>query len=426
MWVQRSRGSRQQLELLMDRMPKERERLLLSGRDKAAELSRSLEDPNEALHKAAESRGLTAPEVCRVVEMYNKAKSVAFLKAASSDRRAEEFPLAESSRVLDKLFNHTPKAIVKTAGEGRPVDFASAAHRPPLAKTAAEGAGRAASAQLSPATFLKRADQAQALCDASRNDARLRAGTAKQSVEKLLGKIASMLEPVNTSGRASFAQNVVNALGVEEGSALISKIASRSRFCAMSAPLAKTAHAVFMPADGPHITLGLLLDEMRKEAAAVDELNGFFTKTALVNTDVMSGLSALAPSEGSAGSAEGLDPENGMPAKLSGALKAVESKADFLKLYKFDPVLNGYPLMDALQAYNDIRRTTPSLATNKLWIRAAMRRYLTQGGMLDQFELKDMLATSGARAKERNEMNSYMDSASIKPDREVKPKRDDA
>jgi hypothetical protein len=397
-------------------MPKERERLLLSVLDKAAELSRGLEDPSEAVYKAAAGRGLTAPEVCRVAEMYNKAKSVAFLKAASSDRRAEDFPLARPEAILSRVFEDRPAAASKSAAESRPVDFASRAFQPAMVKAAS--AERFATAQPSPATAFRKQAAAESVVKASEEELRRSIGKARTSAECLFHKLAGLLEPLSDEARASFAQNVVNAHGVARGAELIAKTASKSRFCRMSAPLAKTASAVFLPADAPYIALSQIVGELDKAAAAEAELAVFFSKTAAGEMGVADNIVSMLGAGGAPSVAEGLDPDNGMPAKLSGALKAVESKADFLKLYKFDPVLNGYPLMDALQAYNDIRRTTPSLAGNKLWIRAAMRRYLTQGGMLDQFELKDMLGTGAAKTKERGDQVGYADSASIRPDKE--------
>jgi cytochrome c556 len=91
----------------MEKMSKRDEKKLLTALDKAANLSRSGLEPNHVLTKVAREFKLTPQEICRVTETYNKAKSVAFLKSASSDFRANDFPLADSDTVIKSVYEKT-------------------------------------------------------------------------------------------------------------------------------------------------------------------------------------------------------------------------------------------------------------------------------------------------------------------------------
>lgn len=101
----------------------EERRLLAAVSRSIAQTNRGVH-PNEALAKAASTEKYGPDFIERMVEMYNTSRTLAHLKQASGPGRAEDFPLADASAVLSRVFAVNSRQDDSRGGEtGKAANF---------------------------------------------------------------------------------------------------------------------------------------------------------------------------------------------------------------------------------------------------------------------------------------------------------------
>jgi len=138
----------------LEKLSKDQEQKILSSIEQAIGLTNKGEAPNAALQKVAEENGFTPQVVRRMVEAYNTSKTLAHMKNASGEMRAQSFPLADASAILAGMYPDKPVAPAeKAAAEHKPSFYARAETRnflkpraekvtiPPMVEKAAEAYG---------------------------------------------------------------------------------------------------------------------------------------------------------------------------------------------------------------------------------------------------------------------------------------------
>lgn len=403
-------------------MSKENERKLLKALDKAATMSITETDPNKVLVKVAQEFKLTHPELCRVTEAYNKAKSVAFLKKASSEDRANDFPLADMTKISESIYGVEKTAEEKTFPVRNYADmYNSTLFEKTAAETKTESTPRPAVPR-SRASVWKQASEYYESQSAVKSILDNKRRNFKVQRDYTLKKVASICEHMKKDELTKVARLLVNAYGIEKGAEYIKEINQNVKCNKLPENLQKTAHAAMFPIGEVYLglsdihSLGLQLDRSRKDFEwfqknAEDVEPGPLVK----QVGDLSKLLVIEPK-----TPEAVDIHTAMPSKWDPHLKNLEAKKMIYDLYRFDPVVQSYPLSDVGDAYNEIVGTTPALADNKAWMRASLRRMLTQGKAVDPFEIKDMLASAGSRAQAAKEYAALV--GHLKPEAPKGPK----
>jgi len=383
----------------MEKMSKNNEKKLLRALDKAANLSRSGLEPNHVLTKVAGEFQLTSSEICRVVETFNKAKSVAFLKSASSDIRANDFPLADSKEVVKNIFGEQEKtADVKDI----PLkNFAAmCSYEKGCEKVASEKTEtvRERSCDRDKGSIWKEAMVYAETQKSLKQDLLDDYASTRQTLEKSMLKIAKHCEFARDKELKKVARLIINSYG-KQGENFIDDI--NQRMLKPSLPkVEKTAFAAMFPVGAPYIDIAEAFTSGEKLVKIAKNID-YFDKQA--GGDIISALGGKAIDEvlkaPKKTSPAYIDPRSGLSPEFDNYLKSLQAKKMLYNLYRFDPIIKSYPLEDVTDMYNEISELTPSLSNNKAWMRAATRRMLTQGKAADPFELQQMMSGEESKTK---------------------------
>lgn len=386
-------------------MSKDNERKLLKALDKAATLSIGNSDPDDVLIKVASEYNLTPPELCRVVEAYNKAKSVAYLKKAASEDRAGDFPLADMSRISGRIYGMDK---VEAEADIPLRDYASAYITTEFDKVASEKETAVTVRVTTPRARESVWKEAMDHFDVQKNvkailTNRLRDNMTKRAMA--LRKIASYCEHFRPVELTKVARTLVNGYGEKQANEMIDELNMNMKCNRLPKNIEKTAHAVIFPCSEPYVSLSKIAELNTVVSKAKADLAWFEKEAEDIGPNVLArSLGDFSQMLGSAEKSrkDNLDIGTGMPTEWDNYLKELNSKRMLYNLYRFDPVIQSYPISDVASTYNEVLTTTPGLADNTAWMRAALRRSLTQGKAVDPFEIKDMLMaqsqkTTGAK-----------------------------
>lgn len=400
-------------------MSKSNEKRLLKSLDKAANLSRAGMDPNLVLTKVAKEFQLTPQEICRVSETYNKAKSVAFLKKASSENRAGDFPLADSKTIIQGIYGTVEKQASDGSFSMR--NYSTTRSYTVLEKTATEEkktVPRVSSCERDPGSVFKEATEFTYLSRQIQSDMFNKYASERDNLETAIRKVAEYCQVAPEKDLKKTARLIVNAHG-EQGVKFINDVNKRM-FKECLPVVEKTAHAAVFPACEPFISVANAFEHGKNLVKTSRDIDSFDKQA---DADLLSLIGAGVPqgkAKTKAPEQEGfVDPQTGMSPVWDNYLKDLQAKKTLYTLYRFDPIIKSYPFEDVIDMYNEVADTTPSLANNKAWMRASMRRMLTQGKAADPFELKDMMQAETARTGSQKQHVDMM--SSIYGDKKSKP-----
>lgn len=383
---------------------------LLRALDKAADLSRVMESPDDVIVKVATEMRLSPPEVCRVVEMYNKAKSVAILKTASSDSRADDFPIANMNNVMDKIYGQ--RKVAEEAGTITRRDYSAIYFATPMDKAAAE-IKVTERVNTMPVKLAEEQQHAVAMVGSiNRVRHAFRSEMAKlaRELDVTANKIAALVETGRPKDVVKYSRNMVNGLGKLAYERLLDVVSARLSYSFKIPTMDKTAHAVVMPCDELHTKsceLAKLVeryDAFKKVASAFEKrADEELGELARMMQHVDMGLRQRGTKVPEAYS----DPETLMPTDRSNQMKPIGARRALFDIYESDPIVRSYPIDQVQDAFNSVQETAPGLARNPMWMVSSMRRMLQQGGAIDPFEVKGMLEASSTRSGELKNRAEY-------------------
>lgn len=104
----------------MERMDHTTEKRILEAMEAAIESANRGVDPSEAIHKVAAAQKFGAPVVRRMVEAFNVSKTLAHMKHAGANEKANSFPLAHADKILEKMYPTKMAQIVPIDYEALP------------------------------------------------------------------------------------------------------------------------------------------------------------------------------------------------------------------------------------------------------------------------------------------------------------------
>ena len=438
--------------------PKE-EKDLVSAIEQSIGLTHSGLSPNEAIIKVASSKKYGPEKISRMVEAFNKSKSVHVFKSASQKDRAQPFDLADTQEIL--RFMYAPSS--KEAGQAFELPPASFSNKVSECARSAPDTSRAGmDKRASLEEFNKTADlflnnreqvkemsaedqetcnrllkqacmEQEAVTNKLREEIRMRVQFHKLAFERALEDVCEYMAPLTPRGLRKVGQYIVNGYPTT-GKGLLDIIEHKSR---VSFPeMNKTANCVTFPTQEPYVSINKLYTAAEKMAKAEVELEIFNDKQA-ASTDFGSNLAANALANFLAGAGVSSDKivdamsarkrvksleEEMLDADSFNTMRGQEAKRTFILLSLYHPELKSYSHADLLKAYNASVSTVPESYNKPEVISSLMIKNLESSGLKDPFELKQEAEISKLLRKrdqeEEEEVQSRRDRLkAMEPDR---------
>ena len=362
------------------------------------------DSPSDAVFKVASDLDYGPAMVARMVEAFNKSKSVYIFKTASADTRKQTFALADTSEVISRMYPSpkAPEKQKKASGTLPDTDFSAIdfpAYEPPAETTAGTSAtGFKVDARTD--TFRKYYQHKEA-CDRLESALYNDHMNAKREFDRTLETCVSHMSQVSPNKFQKIARCVLNGYP-DTGKALVQILAKRTRRNVEG--LEKTANAAVFPAQEPYISITRLYDSADKLIRAETALNQFRQKKADTGT-LLSELLGKAKAEtmtaGGSLDAERLGEilsspfrqrvkgiEESFDPEFYNRRSALKTRKAFVDLLLFDKDISKYDDMDVIQAYNDAVTSVPGIEKRPNMLRNMVLRNLQTGGVQDVFELK--------------------------------------
>ena len=250
--------------------------------------------PNDAIEKVAREGNYTPNYIDRIVQSYNKAKSVFEMNKAASEDRAKSFPIASSQEVIQRIYSPKEKEAssnFKLPGDLSKVDFSK-----PLEKTASLEK-TAYDEELSnfkkkhPSSVLRILENNARFMQKHASIAESEIGIHREDMLRAIDDVAYTMSSMSDKQLHKVARLCVNgypAVG-DKFMAIISKKINRD-----IPNLQKTAHGAVFPHEEPYISMQkayscaqkmadaeLFYADVQKEAAGSSNmLSSFFANAA--------------------------------------------------------------------------------------------------------------------------------------------------
>lgn len=439
----------------MEKLSKEDERRVISALQSSVNLVNDGMHPNDAIAKIAEAQQFGPPLVQRMVEAMNVSKTLSHFKQASGARRADSFPLADASVIMEKLY---PSEVIA------PSTKEAAAYVPAELMKPGQQSFMKVSRALQPLPY-KKAEIASYPQDpqiianqvhATRRGLQTKVANAKSLYRAAFHKTMSLAEKVaeHFSLVTHEPWEVVEKKAYAEygdlGRKMMDLVQVHSGKHIKRASYTARPSAIFDPSREPYKSLAKMAeaaDEMNKLAneavdqqmtlEAFEQKHGFvqpkqaaalsetlvpgFKKAAFdLGTSVASSLTnqvvthapkALGLSDPNSDSARRdalndiLDPEH------EAALNSVKVKSMLNDFVSNDPILGSYDPTEVTAAYNHIAQLAPQTAMQPAVMRGMLRKILQQGGVMEPFE-----------AHQVSEIEKRLMGLKVPPELEAKPK----
>ena len=406
--------------------PKE-ENDLVSAIEQSIGLTHSGLSPNEAIIKVASSKKYGPEKISRMVEAFNKSKSVHVFKSASQEDRAQPFDIADTQEILRSMYAPSSKEASQ-AFELPPISFADTAteclssgddketSRACMDKRASleefnrtadlflnnkdQGGELSAETQETCNRLLKQACKEQeAVTNKLREEIRMRVQFHKLAFERALDDVCEYMAPLTPRGLRKVGQYIVNGYPTT-GKGLLDIIEHKSRvtFPEMS----KTANCVTFPTQEPYVSINKLYTAAEKMAKAEVELEIFIDKQA-ASGEFGSNFAANALANFLAGAGVSSDKivdamsarkrvksleEEMLDADSFNTMRGQEAKRTFILLSLYHPELKNYSHADLLKAYNSAVSSVPEAYNKPEVLSNLMAKNLESSGLKDPFELK--------------------------------------
>lgn len=398
--------------------------------------------PDDALHKVASRLGLPPGHVTLCGHAYNNGATLDAVQNGSGlAEKAAEFPLCDPGAVLERLYPSREK--LAAAAKYRPDAVSTDYAMPPSAvKAAAALAVKAAEARKAASEFRAAwrekygseeeapAEKAATLADAYRTrnqlikaaeDKQAAARSARDEAEAALNKVAAYFRTGQGVSFATVRENWTLVKGAAD--ALFDEVLRRHPGVRYQKP--DNSPATW--GEGPYGLVESAIDKSAafieaKQAAAAEvaglpgkfgELfQGYLTRRpdSLAGSDP--GDREKAAFLGSAGafmfgtgteigkSVAKPTPTSDLVAGVASRigdpqheeeLSAIRTRSMLDQLMLTDDVIKGYEPKQVVDAYSQLSSVSPRAVRNPVYARTMLRKYLEQGGVVDPFEINQLL-----------------------------------
>lgn len=100
----------------MKELSRAQELRIIDAAERMVDLANGGMTPDDALYKVSTDESLTPEFVKRLGEVYNTSRMLHHFQTSTSEKRADEFPLAVAANVLQRMYPDKPEAeTVKAA-----------------------------------------------------------------------------------------------------------------------------------------------------------------------------------------------------------------------------------------------------------------------------------------------------------------------
>jgi hypothetical protein len=423
------------------KLSEEQERALSSALCKVADCINAGEHPNDAIYKIASQDKIPAGHIPLMVNAYNTGRCLSQIRNGKTVlEKAADFPIAHAKDVLERMY---PSKVATPAEEKKASDISPeyqllprwfgelrkaaqsvlvkeaaecCEERKPIfpAKPYEEGALRQAQKtknQLTTTASMKKLAAAKASREAieaydelqqyfkyancipfpevrenvsaavGARGARLM-DTLLETNKRLTKQAAYQITPVNWSAEPY--SLVATCL-----SAMDRYVAAQGDYLAFHKQAAEQIKEAFRPfARGDQHTRGSIwAPSQEKQADEVSDLTtmGLGAMVGVAGRELGEKLSPDKEKEVNKRILKMEDPYQ------EDRMNALNTRTMLYDLMVNDPVISGYNPREITQAYNHIREIAPRAAGQRMVAQALLRKYLSQGGAMDPFELSDML-----------------------------------
>ncbi len=408
----------------MEKMSKDEERRIMSALQSSVSLVNGGMHPNDAITKIASEYQFGPAVVQRMVEAMNVSKTLSHMKQASGPARADSFPLADASTILESLY---PSEVIA------PSTKQAAAYIPPELMKAETRSFMKVARVTTPLTFAKKATEYSQDSEivATKLSGKRRGLMAKAAAARCEYRIAfdqvldlamEASEYFKTIGTVPFGEVEKRAYAEygEMGLKVMDIIQLRGGLRVKRATYSERPRVIFDRNQTPYDMIADLTEAaltMHKRAEdAVDaefEFDAFekhskrdispdqtltdilagdgildFTKAAIDMGTVaaVGGMHALGLKEPNPEAArrtalaDVIDPEH------ESAMNSAKVKAMLNDFVSNDPILSSYEPTELTGAYNHIAQLAPNVAMQPTVMRGMLRKMLQQGGVMEPFE----------------------------------------
>jgi hypothetical protein len=379
--------------------------------------------PSDAVEKVARDESLNPQQIFLVATAFNKSRSVAFMKNASSDSRSSNFDLANPEKIIRAVFKSEPMSKVAfelpKANLSTMTQIAGAAQAP-IEKAASADPVEGESPiftrywrnrSLTAASFVGEVSKYEILKEAVEKKLSDAYNQTLIQFHLSLDKLAAEFRQLQKDDIPAIVQRIVNGYPETAGS-LLKAVAYQTR---QDLPtLQKTANAAVFPPKQPYLTVCEVYSKAHQLRDAKNALvafhkeafDGVFLGTALGNLVADQTKNTLIEGAGDVskallGSATAESSSDYPSPQLINGLKELESKKNFMQVALYDPDLKKYKINDLINAHNTVNQLAPDYISNTPVYRNLMLRVLETGGRMDPFELKTITDLQGAGEKSK-------------------------
>lgn len=392
-------------------MPNPDEERIVKAIEQSIALSNEGASPNEAIQKVAEEQQFSAPFIARMVEGFNKSKSVHILKNAAESERAKPFELANTATIVAAIFpDDVSEKQEKVACEVPQQDFSRIDFKGGGMEKAAEGSPQPVTLPVH--SFAARLEKYASFCGKVLETLSFNVAKRRRAFNKHLEKSARELQKLSPPQLKKVAQAVTNGYP-ETGPKLLKILRQKSR-CHLP-ELEKTAHGVIFPSEEPFLSIAnvyksagawadacnaqAIFEKDAKEGAGMFRQflqgEGEFghVKTAAGVSDVYKSFAGsmlagkrlgdeAAKAKKEEPLTDVLDPE------VINRLQELEARKSLMQLMLYDEDLAKYETPEIVSAYNAAVSTVPEAYKHSAVLKNLMIQNLETGGVKDPFQLK--------------------------------------
>lgn len=411
----------------MNRLSEKSEQQIAAALEKVAEWVSAGMDPNDAIVKASTLQKLPVGHVKLAVYAYNTGRTLQQLKTGKTVlEKVAVFPLASLERILEQLYPVEPKtAAAHQRNTEVANDYTTAPIRLPAAPASMQKVAEVvipSTLPASPNTQARKAYKQMAKMAQEYEQLKMAAYAAANQLEAAMQKLAAYFRRSDSIHPQHVRDNAA-ALHGAAGAHVLDAITKRitvkraagppplitrwdqppytfvNDVLALSGQLRKAAEA-------------LRQAEQQKEAAAAAAANSrrpFFAAEAWLAprskeatfSPVSYGVGALMAA-GSREAVKSWEPksksdlvrsrlEDMQLTNLDARLEDIQTKTLLYDLMLNDPIISGYPSESVIAAYNTLSELVPRAAQRRSLMQYALRKYLAQGEVLDNFDMDQLL-----------------------------------
>ena len=383
----------------MDVLPINEQDRLVKATETAIQHTKEGLTPNQAIEKVALQEGYTPEFISRIVQGFNKAKSVHRMKEASSSTRHEPFSLADVNTIVNSIY--TPVAKEASLSFNLPSNLSNAdAPVAPVEKTARikeqdaflQKISHIRNPELTAASYTGALQSQADFFGKLEKIASAEIGDHRNRFMRSLETICDYCRPMTDKELQKTARMAVNGYpGI--GDKMMNIIAYKTQRKIPAEALQKTASGHIFPAKEPFLSMQTAYDSARslaegeiwhkhvqKEAAVGSSmLKGFMTGAA-ANKLIPQGN---ADAGAAAGSTEDLSPD------YFNKIKALDAKRALYDMMLNDDKFKGYKHNQMVGAWNSLAKSHPKIMNdNPAAASTLMLQQLETGGRRDLHEIE--------------------------------------